>query len=912
MRGTWFFLSSLATTSIRNRAAPATFTAPGSFGKKAAATPSLVISTALLSTSTSAGSPDQTMTNHFQQLASVWGKDHFRGTEKQKALRRTLPLLEDPTSVPFVCRYRADVIHPLSTKEIHQLSDMLQSYRSLDSLRKRLLENIPAESFVADPKLKLRVETSISKSELEDLYAPFKPPSKGSLEDRIRNEHPDLIDKVDAFWADSQSSSCQIAIQKDKRQTEITTLLANKIASHTATTDALFEYVGRYARIQTTKAAVAASKKGAAAKKMPKLSSSLAENDKKYSTYYDFSSSFQYVRDHQVLAIRRGVNNKALKLSYDIDAERTESRIRRSLLDEGVMKQQSHKSPVLLWNDAIHDAWSRLLRKRTTTRLWKEKCDQAEAQSIRVFCDNLQKALLAPPLAHPKPLLALDPGYKAGIKCAVLDKNGQLMMGDAESSLSLATVNFLGNRHDEGIEMLVSLLQIIYSAQEDANEDCFKYANTNNENTTGRGSKGKPKKRLVTVALGNGHGSQEARDLIREASDKCGIPIDIQLVNEAGASVWSVTEGASREFPSEQPAAVAAVSIGRRYQNALPELVKIPPKSLGLGMYQHDLSEKELDEKLHITSVQAVAEVGVDGNACSQEILERIPGLTKTLSTRIIKARPLRARKDLLKVTGLGPKSYENCAAFIRVEDGNEVLDSTLVHPESYELAQYLLKKLKWNLSDKKSIKHADLPTSNEERKKLWGNIMEKAATKYGVTAERVLSVIDHLIISITNPDPRLGGGMSIVGSGSGSSATSAQSAVGSSNIGNADGCSLLPSNMSTSLDALGKACPLRGIVASVRNVVDFGVFVDFGFENDGLVHRSKTGNVALSSLLVGQEIGVDILSVAETGRVSVALTGLNLDPDPPRKPNAGNGKRSYSTDARKKPAKRRRIAKTS
>ena len=413
----------------------------------------------------------------------------------------------------------------------------------------------------------------------------------------------------------------------------------------------------------------------------------------------------------------------------------------------------------------------------------------------------------------------------------------------------------------------------------------------------------------MTVALGNGHGSQEARDLVREASDKSGIPIDIQLVNEAGASVWSVTEGAHQEFPSEQPAAVAAVSIGRRYQNPLPELVKIPPRSLGLGMYQHDLSEKELDEKLHITSVQAVAEVGVDGNACSQEILERIPGLTKTLCGRIIKARPLRARSDLLKVTGLGPKTFENCAAFIRIEDGNEALDGTLVHPESYELAQYLLKKLKWNLKDKSSIRKADLPTSKEERIKLWGAIMETAAAKYDVTTERVSSVIDHLIVSITNPDPRLSGKMSIVGSASSGPSSSSK---GANNVGKIDGCSLLPSHMSTSIDALRKACPLRGIVATVRNVVDFGVFVDIGFENDGLIHRSKTGSVSLSSLLVGQEIGVDILSVGDTGRISCGLTGLNLDPDPVNgiKSSASNAKRSYSTVAPERPAKRRRFAK--
>lgn len=846
------------------------------------------LSTSISTSANKVSSQSDKMAQQWNQLSSVWGKESFPGADKQKALRRALPLLEDPTAVPFVCRYRADVIFPLSTKEIHQLSGMLQTYKSLDPLRQKILDKVPAEALTKDPKLKQRVETSISKSELDDLYAPYKPPSKGSLEDRIKNEHPDLIVKVDAFWNDSSDKNHNRAIQNDKRQSEITTLLANKIASHTATTDALLEYVGRFARIQTTKASPPKDAK-------PK---SLEENDKKYSTYYDFSASFHMIRDHQVLAIRRAINNKALKLTYDLDGDRTESRIRRSLLDEGV---QSHRSFVAdVWRDATHDAWSRLLRKRITTRLWKDQCGQAEEKSIRVFCDNLQKALLMPPLANPQPLLALDPGYQAGIKIAVLDKNGQLLLGNEDADASLSTVKFLGNRKEEGIQMLIGYLQMLHSIQEDVNESSL---------SIGRG--GKPKKRLVTVALGNGHGSQEARDLIRAASDKSGIPIDIQLVNEAGASVWSVTEGALREFPSQQPAAVAAVSIGRRYQNPLPELVKIPPRSLGLGMYQHDLSEKELDEKLHITSVQAVAEVGVDANACSQEILERIPGLTTKLCERIIKARPLLARHDLLKVTGLGPKTFENCAAFIRIEDGKQPLDTTLVHPESYEVAQYLLKQLKWDLNDKKSIRKSDLPTSKEGRIELWGSIMEKAAAKYDMTADRVSSVIDHLVVSITNPDPRLGGNLSIVG-GSASSAASA-STRGPSNVGNIDGCSLLPSNLSTSMDALRKACPLRGILASVRNVVDFGAFVDIGFENDGLIHRSKTGSVSLSSFLVGQEIGVDILSVSDTGRVSVALTGLNLNPDPVRE-NKSNGKRSYSTTAtasKKPPAKRQRVIKS-
>jgi protein Tex len=525
---------------------------------------------------------------------------------------------------------------------------MLTAWNGLQSLRQKVLDQ------VTDPLLKLRVECSISKSELEDIYAPFKPPPKGSLEDRINQEHPHLKAEVEAFWqhGDAKLNPREAAI----------TLLGNKIASFTPTTDALLEYVQRNAKVQSSKATPGKddSKKGKE-----------EEHDKKYSTYYDFSVPFYNLRDHQILAIRRGVKQKALKLSYEIDAERAESRIRRSLIDEGIQQNNRHHHHNGIWGDAIKDAWSRLLRKRITNRLWNDKCTQAEVKSIAVFCENLQKALLAPPLKKAVPILALDPGFQAGIKACLLNSQGQLLLED--ESAALVTVKFLQNR-EKGVQALISLLQILCSAQEE----------------------GAPKTSPVLVALGNGHGSQEARELVREASDKSEIPIDIRLVNEAGASVWSVTDGASREFPSQQAAAVAAVSIGRRFQNPLPELVKIPPRSLGLGMYQHDLKESELDEKLRITSIHAVAEVGVDGNSCSLEILEKIPGLTSRLAQRIIDARPLRTRKDLLaRVSGLGPKTFENCAAFIKIVGGDEPLDATLVHPEAYRVGRYLLKKFK-------------------------------------------------------------------------------------------------------------------------------------------------------------------------------------------------------------------------
>jgi len=740
-------------------------------------------------------------------------------------------------------QYRTDIIHPLTTKEIHQLSEMVMKYQQLKSLRERVLKKLPKN---VDPQLTLRTETSISKSELEDIYAPFKPPSKGSLVDRIRNEHPELIPIVDSFWEDCSRVPERILRPRDAA----VILLANKIASHTATTDALLQFVERNTYVVVAKATTSSTTSSGAASN----SKTIKDNVDKYLHYYNFSVGLCKIKDHQVLAIRRGVNQKFIKMTYDIYGSRAEEWIRRSLIHHGIQKRQSN-----IWIDAIHDAWSRLLRKRTTSRLWSEKCSQAEKKAIDVFCDNLLKALLAPPLDPPRPVLALDPGFAAGIKCAILDKDGGLMFDENQS---LVTVKFLERHRQDGKQRLQSLLQILHGAHDPPPRG----------QKNGVLASNKAKKTLVTVALGNGHGSQEARALIQEASGACGIPIATHLVNEAGASVWSVTEGASREFPRQQPAAIASISIGRRFLNPLPELVKIPPQSLGLGMYQHDLSKKDLEEKLHVTSVLAVAEVGVDGNACSLEILEKIPGLTTTISERIIKARPLTGRKDLLdRVSGLGPKTFENCAAFIRVSDGAEPLDTTLVHPESYELARYLLKEFKWDLNKQKSIRIADLPKTEEERSKAWGAILEEASAKYGVSVERVISVVDHLIASITNPDPRLGGNLSIV------SSSLPQAASINDEIGSVDGCSLIPASLGTSLEALKMACPLRGIIGTVRNLVDFGAFVDYGGERDALLHRSNMG-IPLASLLVGQEIGIDILAVTDDGRINACATGLNLN----------------------------------
>ena len=763
----------------------------------------------------------------WSKLSKAWTKDFLAseaGSIKAAksaitpAIERTLPLLQDPTAVPFVCRYRTDIIQPLTTKQIHRLSDHVQKHNSLNSLRERILPFLAKDrqkNNTHDDDLIFRVETSISKSELEDIYAPFKPPSKGSLEDRIRNEHPNLVGAVDELWDTGKTS------KKLSPRDAAVTLLANRIANHVPVMDASVDYCTKHCRIQVKQAlskTKKVAKKAAKATDRNEVKDAFSDKADKYRSYFDFTCKVSYLKHYQTLAIRRGSDQQALKYTFDIDNERSESMIAWVLRNS---KDNYHGSS--LYRDAIHDAWTRLIRKRVTSRLWKEHCQMAEEGAIDVFCVNLSKALLAPPLAAPKPILVLDPGFKAGIKCAVLDPIGQVV--------SFKTVSFMGNSREAGKSELVELMRQTQRLDDD--ENCKIY-----------------------VCVGNGHGMKEAREMVSDAAKGENVNINIEVVNEAGASVWSVTEMASKEFPKQNAAAVAAVSIGRRYQNPLNELVKIPPRSLGLGMYQHDLSEKDLDDKLTATSIDAVAEVGVNINACSSEILQKVPSLTKSMCAKIMKARPLESRSQLQNIPGIGPKTFETCAAFVRISGGPEPLDDTLVHPESYDLARWLVKKLKFELGNPKSV--TELPPyalRNQE----WAPIAKKAAKRFDCTEERVFTVIEHLVFSITRPDPRL-----------------YLNPHKKTKIGSTNGCSSLPSELSTN-EALRKACPVRGITGTVRNVVDFGAFVDFGGDNDGLLHRSKLGNVPLETLLIGQDIGIDILGVSKFKKVSVGLSGQNL-----------------------------------
>ena len=736
------------------------------------------------------------------------------------------------------------MIHPLSTKQVFQLSDYIQKYQSLTTLRNKVLQCLTSScgssQSQTDSATILRVETSVSKTELDDIYAPFKPIAKGTLEERIKSECPELVVQIDELWSQRNNDENnhdfgELKKMLKKNHDKAVILLANRIAGDANVMDTIMDQ-RNYCRVQ-----VKQTKSGGSSSNAKVGSVKGKGNVSSVNTYHDYNNKLSYMQDHQVLAIRRGVDQKELKITFELNDDYVKRAALRALHTRSNTKSK-HGFINKLYHDAVEDAWTRLLRKRCTSRLWKEKCQQAELRAIEVFCDNLNKALLAPPASGMVggALLALDPGFKAGIKAAILSNEGK--------TLQLETVKFMGTNREAGKQQLFSLLERVQ---------------TINNSDDGN----------VCVALGNGHGTREARQLIQDiTSNDVSMKVEVHLVSEAGASVWSVTDDANAEFPNENPASIAAVSIGRRYLNPLAELVKVPPKSLGLGMYQHSLSEKILDEKLTLTSIDCVAEVGVDVNSCSLAILQKVPSLTNTLAQKIFNARPLKSRKDLLKVKGLGDKTYENAAAFIRIVGGTDPLDNTLVHPESYDLARWLLRELRWNLSGTTVVSAAD---ANDA---VWEDAAKKASKEFTASQDRVLAVIEQLFFSITSPDPRTRK----------NAATASKS--GSSDVGTTLGCAPLPSNIST-IEKLRDSLPYRNVLGTVRNVVDFGAFIDFGLENDGLLHRSKLGPIDLGSLLVGQDIGVDILGVSNVNKISLGLTGLNLPVE-----EAGARKRSATS----------------
>ncbi len=521
-----------------------------------------------------------------------------------------------------------------------------------------------------------------------------------------------------------------------------------------------------------------------------------AEQSTVYENFYDYTEPLRKIPGHRILAINRGEKEKVLSVKL----EAPEEEILRYL--ENHLRVGSNPKTVEYLKDAVRDAYKRLLAPSIETDIRNELTEKAEDGAIKVFGSNLKQLLMQPPLAG-KVVLGWDPAFRTGCKIAVVDATGKVL----DTTVIYPTAP--QNRVKESMETIEKLIRRWH---------------------------------VEIISLGNGTASRESEQIIADFLRKTKLPVQYVIVNEAGASVYSASKLATEEFPNFDVGQRSAASMARRLQDPLAELVKIDPKAIGVGQYQHDMNQTKLGEQLGAVVEDCVNHVGVDVNTASAPLLQYVSGISKTVAKNIVAQREekgsFHSRKELLKVAKLGPKAYEQCAGFLRIRDGEEALDNTAVHPESYDAAQALLKKLDYTEADIREGRTRDIEKRLREKKLT----VKSLATELGIGEYTLSDIISEL--QKPGRDPRED----------------------------------VPAPVLRS-DVLDFADLKPGMVlkGTVRNVIDFGAFVDIGVHQDGLVHISELADKfvkhPLDVVKVGDIVDVRVLSVdAQKKKISLSM----------------------------------------
>lgn len=704
--------------------------------------------------------------------------------------------------MPFIVRYKVPAIGERLSSHAETVHDIARSYEKWRGLARDRAKVLAASGATQGAPLHAEILTTDSKARLDEIYAPHRPPSKGSLAERAVAAF-EASHGVTAVVASIYRRGDFRAYHKGRRRddggedfdTAVVTLLAGELNKEPSLFEGLVDEITRF---------------GAFAAKEVKVTSKTYENNPKkaeaekhrsaLSTYFDYSAPVRFLRDHQVLALRRGSELKLFATSFSVDDDRAKNNLKNRLF---YGHRQSNAPPLVDWrrpqqntpesdliDRSVADVYSRLMKRRATSKIWRDLLKDAEAAGIKSFGKNYHDMMLFPPLSKPRRVLGVDPGFRGGIKLCALSKNGAVK--------KLESVDWMRNegRAVAAIGTLLTSLQ----------------------------KKDEP----VLVALGTGTASSEAEHLVELAAARVSVAVDIAPVNEDGASVWSASPAAKAEFPDPPSVAVlGAVSIARRLQDPMNVLVSIPPKSLGLGMYQHDLDEPELLSVLDDVSVECIAAVGVDVNTCSVDLLRHVPGLKKKgLAENIIAARPHSSRAALKAVKGVTSSIYENCIGFCKVFGGEEALDETTLHPTTdYVVARAL-----------KNSKQAD------------AEIMEK----FNTTSAEISRIRKSM--EFGSKDVRL----LLRGEGH----RSHDNIISNGSIrSDTDKWTVLKQQHFPTVKAIKERAPIRGIQGKIKNVAAFGAFVDIGLKNNGLLHISKYQGDA-SRIFAGARVGVDVLEV--------------------------------------------------
>ena len=701
---------------------------------------------------------------------------------KTSQVENTIKLIDDGNTIPFIARYRKEVTGNLSDETLREFDERLKYLRNLESRKEEIIRLIDEQGKLTD-ELKQAIEKAEILSELEDIYRPYK--QKKRTRATIAKEKG------------LEPLSNIIYLQSDKRD-------INEIAK---------EFINPEKGVETIEDALNGAKDIIAEtvadnaeyrKKMKKLCNreavvtiKAANEDEKspYEMYYNFNETLRTLPSHRILAINRGEKENYLK----VKVEKPDDKV-IGFIENDIIKDKNSQFGKLL-EESIEDGYKRLIEPSVDREIKSELFEKAEEKAIKVFGKNAKQLLLQAPIKNIT-VLGFDPAYRTGCKLAVIDKNGKL--------LDTATVYPTEPQND------------VAGATKVINNFIEKYD-------------------INMIAIGNGTASRESEMFVSDLISKNKKEIYYAIVSEAGASVYSASKLATEEYPDINVSLRGAISIARRLQDPLAELVKIEPKAIGVGQYQHDVNQKKLTESLTGVVEDAVNSVGVDVNTATPSLLSYVSGINKQVAKNIVEYRDtngsLKQRKELLKVPKLGKAAFEQCAGFIRIYDGKNPLEITGVHPESYDKAEELLTKMGYSVDD--LVKSENLAELREKLKKV--NVKEMAK-ELDIGELTLQDIIDEL--SKPGRDPR------------------------------EDMPKQILRNDVLKFEDLKENMVLKG---TVRNVTDFGAFVDIGVKHDGLVHISQLSNNFVKNpsdvVAVGDIVDVKVIGIdAEKQKVSLSM----------------------------------------
>lgn len=699
----------------------------------------------------------------------------------QKYVESVIRLLEDGNTVPFIARYRKEQTGSMDEVQIQTISERWQYIQNLNQRKEEVIRLIAEQDKLTDD-LKRKIEQSVKLQEVEDLYRPYKQKRKTKATVAKSKGLEPLADYILTLPRDNrlaQTADQYISEEKEVFTREEAIEGAKHIIAEQISDEPSFR---KWIRQETFKRG---SIKSAAGKS--------ADTDEKnvYEMYYEYEEPIAKVVPHRVLAMNRGEKEDILKVSIEPPADHI-----KAYLEKQIIKNRSTSVKEVL-QETIEDSYKRLIQPAIEREIRKELSEKADEQAIHIFSENLRKLLLQPPMKG-KTVLGVDPAFRTGCKLAVSDETGKVLKIDV--IYPHAPVNKTKEAHEK-VKKILEQYQV------------------------------------EMVAIGNGTASRETEQFIVSVLKDMPRKIYYVIVNEAGASVYSASELAREEFPELQVEERSAVSIARRLQDPLAELVKIDPKSVGVGQYQHDVSQKRLNESLRFVVETVVNQVGVNVNTASAALLQYVAGLSKSVAGNVVKKREeigkFSNRKELKDIPRLGAKTYEQCIGFLRVQEGTEPLDRTGIHPESYKETKALLKKL--------GLSTEQIGTA-ELKDKINQLALSETAQELGIGEITLKDICEQL----TRPerDPR-----------------------------DEVPKPLLKTDV-LQLEDLKEGMELQG---TVRNVVDFGAFVDIGVKQDGLVHISKLSNQFVKHPLDVVSVG-DIVTVwvdgvdVQKGRVSLSM----------------------------------------